>query len=273
MAEIIAGRNYVGGASDRPQSRVTQRVLIAMIIILSLVLVGELVFHLFVAPRLMIREVEVESDLPITDEQLLAAAGVRIGTSYFEVDTDAVEAAISAIPVVHSTQVTRQFPDRLQITVARRTPLVTAIATVDDRAVSLVADVEGVVFQIGATEHDLPIISGLRFQEVGLGMQLPQLIVGFLGEYRKLSLDSPSLARLCSEFRIVRINDFVYEVVLYTTHYRVPVRIGASIDKAMLQYIVMVLDLLEREGRLAGVREVDFRGGEAVLVMEEGSRG
>lgn len=277
MAEALAGRQYVSpdSTSERTGTPMVQRLLVVVIVVLSLALVGELVFHLVVAPRLLIRHIDVESDLGVSEQELLVVAGVRLGVSYFDVNTDDIEAAIRAIPAVHSVHVTRSFPDRLHIAAAARTPLAIAVAGGRERSIPLVCDDDGVVFQVGSEvgTKDLPVVSGLRFQEVAAGMRLPTLVRDFLEDLQQLKLDSPALFQLCSEFRVVRLNDFVYEVVLYTTHYRVPVRVGTSIDADMLKYVVMMLDVLDDSGRLAGVKEIDFRSGEGVLVMQEGGRG
>lgn len=277
MAEAIAGRQYMSqrGTDDDRRAKLVQRVLILVIVVLTLVLVGELVFHLVIAPRLLIQRIDVDSDLALSEQELLSAAGVRLGVSYFDVDASAIEAAIRELPSAHSVHVERVFPDRLQIVVAARTPLAIAVADTQQQSVPLVCDASGVVFQVGSqvATADLPIISGLRFQDVAPGIRLPTLVLGFLEDVQRLRLDAPVLFALCSEFRIVRLSDFMYEVVLYTTHYRVPVRIGASIDEEMLQYIVMMLDVLEETGELEGLKEIDFRSGEGVLVMQEGVRG
>ncbi|MFW5742866.1 MAG: hypothetical protein ACOC2D_06265, partial [Spirochaetota bacterium] len=57
---------------------------------------------------------------------------------------------------------------------------------------------------------------------------------------------------------------------LYPMHYALPVRIGTSIDEDMIQYVMMMLDVLHREGRLSSLVELDFRNGEGVLRTREG---
>ena len=130
------------------------------------------------------------------------------------------------------------------------------------------------------TLHELqPLLLGLATQLLQLlchaevGLELPTILVGFLESLRDLKANAPELHSLFSEYRVVRRNDYVYEVVLYPMHYSVPVRIGARVDPGMLQYALMMLDMLEREGKLAGAVELDFRSGEGVLRMREDRRG
>ncbi|MFP4551597.1 MAG: hypothetical protein ACLFNT_12390, partial [Spirochaetales bacterium] len=53
-------------------------------------------------------------------------------------------------------------------------------------------------------------------------------------------------------------------------HFSLPVRIGTSIDADMIQYVMMMLDVLQREGRLSTLSELDFRDGEGVLRQRTG---
>lgn len=271
MADVLAGERYVAreryesdSLPSRPQA--AQRILIAIIAVLSLVLAGELAYHLVLAPRLVIDTIDLETDLPLTDEEILALAGIRIGTPYFTIEAAAAEANIERHPVVRDAQVRTVFPNRVSIAAVRRQPLAAALAATPEGTVPLVFDEEGVVYQIGIGEGiDLPIVSGLRFQAVDVGLELPQLVVDFLTQLRELKMQSPELYGLFSEYRVVQKNDYAYEVVLYPMHYPLPVRIGTSIDRDMIQYVLMMLDVLNREDRLASLAELDFRGGEGVL--------
>ena len=280
MADVLTGNNYVarGSAKDedgRDRTRLVQRTLLALVIVLVVVFIGELAYHLLIAPRLTINAIDVSSDLGIPEEDLLAQAGVRIGTTYFQVDEAAIVERLQALPVVRDATAALVFPNRLEISATRRQPLACALVETPDGATTLVFDEEGVVFAIGADAGtaNLPIISGLRFPSAEIGLQLPGVLVEFLESLRTLKLQSPELYGLFSEFRVVRKNDYVYEVVLYPMHYALPVRIGARIEASMVQYIVMMLDMLEREGRLGGAEELDFRTGEGVLRMREDERG
>ncbi len=272
MADVLTGRTYVTRERKPGRERVVQRVLVTAIALLSLVLLGQLAYHLVIAPRLTINTIVVDSDLPFSDEQLLSLAGVHEGVGFFTVEPDRVAARIRQQPIVRDVQVETLFPNRLIITATRRVPLATALARTENGTVPLVFDEDGVVFHVGADAHtaDLPVISGLRFASVDAGLQLPTLVVDFLRQLRRIRMEDPALYGLFSEYRIVQKNEYAYEVVLYPMHYRLPVRIGTSIDADMIQYVMMMLDVLQREGRLASLAELDFRSGEGVLRPRDG---
>ena len=280
MADVLTGSNYVpresaAGAGRRDRSRMVQRVLLALVVILGIAFVGEVVYHLVIAPRLAVTSIDVISDLGMAEEELLAIAGVRTGVTYFRVDESAIVARLEALPEVRRASAELVFPNRLQITAQRRQPLACAIVETPDGATSLIFDEEGVVFQVGmdGVAAALPVVSGLRFPAARTGLELPSILVEFLESLRELKMHSPEMYGLFSEYRVVRKNDYVYEVVLYPMHYSVPVRVGTTIDAGMLQYVLMMLDMLNREGRLAGATELDFRSGEGVLRMKGDDRG
>ncbi|MFW5688433.1 MAG: cell division protein FtsQ/DivIB [Spirochaetota bacterium] len=267
MADIVAGEAYVARQARPTNEPLAQRILTLVIIVLSLVLAGELVYHLLLAPRLVISEITIESDAPLGEQEILSIAGVGEGTPYFSVDAADAVARLEAHPVVRQATVDTVFPNRVEVFVARRRALAAAIAVTEAGTIPLVFDEEGVVFRLGLgeAEQELPIVSGLRFEEVAVGLTLPRLLVDFLAQLREIKMNDPALYRLFSEYRVVQKNAYAFEVVLYPMHYQVPVRIGTSITADMIQYVMMTLDVLHSEGRLSSLVELDFRSGEGVL--------
>jgi cell division protein FtsQ len=267
MADVLTGESYVSREPRPERDRLTHRVLVVAVALLSVILAGELVYHLVLAPRLVIERIEIEGDVPMSTQEILSLAGVAEGTPYFSVDSEVVAARIESHPVVREAHVTTVFPNELMISASRRVPLAAALAETGDGSVPLVFDEEGVVFQLGLreSETELPVVSGLRFETVDLGLKLPQFLVDFLTQLRAIKMNRPELYRLFSEYRVVRKNEYAFEVVLYPMHYRLPVRIGTSIDADMIQYVMMMLDVLQKEGRISSLAELDFRSGEGVL--------
>jgi cell division protein FtsQ len=272
MADVLTGESYASRNARREEqrpdrSRLVQRVLLALVIVLALALTGELVYHLVIAPRLAITAIQIEGDIGLPEEEILAVAGLRVGMMYFRLDESEIAARLESIPVVRQATVERVFPNRVTVQLVRRQPVAYALVATPEGEVPLVFDEEGVVFGVGrsALTTDMPVISGLRFPEARAGLQLPEVLEAFLGDLHRLQVSAPEIYGLWSEFRVVRKNDYVYEVVMYPMHVPLPVRVGARIDEGMIQYILMMLDMLQREGKLAGAEELDFRTGEGVL--------
>jgi hypothetical protein len=275
MADILAGERYVDQERESGREQLAHRVLLFVILALVIVIISQVTYHLVIAPRLAISTITINSELSISDDELLRIAGARTGMNYFAAEPAAMAARIEQHPEVSQATVERAFPDRLVISAQRRIPLAAAIVTTEAGARSVVFDREGVVFAVGSASPalELPVISGLRFPELSLGLQLPPLIVGFLDELDEFRLEAPNLYRLFSEYRVVRLNDHACEVVAYPMHFAVPVRIGTGIDQEKVEYILIMLDTLRASGELDQVAELDVRGRDGVVRYKEPSDG
>jgi cell division protein FtsQ len=271
MADVVAGERYVGPKRDERQQQVAQKALLTIIVALVIVILAQVVYHLVIAPRLSIAEIELHNGLSLPDEEVLQLAGVRLGMTYFQARPEEIALRIERHPEVLNASVERVFPNRLVVSATRRQPLAAALVQTSNGAKTLIFDEQGVVFQIGAgaLAETLPVVSGLRFPEVALGLQLPPLLLSFFDQLRSMQQNHPELHALFSEYRVVRLNDHAFEVVLYPMHFLVPVRIGTSINRDMVEYILMMLDTLRAQGELEDVVELDFRGRDGVVVYEE----
>jgi hypothetical protein len=214
----------------------------------------------------------VDSEVPFADEELLALAGIDRAPAYFSVDSARVQQNLETHPSVRSATVEKVFPNRLEISIAGRKPLLLTLAGGDDGTVPVAIDEEGIVFELerNLAALDLPIVSGIRFEGFTPGVQLPGMLHEFLGDVQQLKLDHPVLFDQISEYRIVRTGEQSFDVVLYPVGYNTPVRVGSEVDGSLCKYIIMVLDAFEREGRLAEIEELDFRGDEIVFRTKEG---
>lgn len=246
-----------------------QRILLIVIALLGLILVGEVVYHLVVSEWLRINRIVVDSDLEISDERLLEISGLSQAPHYAAVDTAAVEERVAQLPAVQSVEVEKRFPNEISISVRKRTPL--AISFAEEGSFPVVVDSEGVIFQWKEEVEslDLPVLSGLHFEEPTLGTRLPGYLRPFLEDLRDLAEQQPVLFRQFSEFRIVPTGERDFEVVVYPQAFDVPVRIEPRLDERTAKYIVMALDAFRRDGRLATIQELDFRGGEVVYRTRE----
>lgn len=73
---------------------------------------------------LVVRSISVTGAHLVTSAQVIAAAGVPIGTPLMRVDTTKVELRVEAIRQVASATVAKNWPDHLSITVRERVPVV-----------------------------------------------------------------------------------------------------------------------------------------------------
>ena len=248
------------------------RLLLGIIILLLFLVVAiEITVQFIIRPQLRIRRIVIEGDMPLTQAELVEIAAVESGMRYQRIDTEMISDALRAHPSIRNALVRKRLPDTLHIDVEARVPLAIGFASINGSQQPIVFDEEGIVFQIGDQIEDwqLPIISGLRLENVRLGVRLPQLLHGLLRDFRSLKVNSPLVYEQISEMRIVSEGTSDFEIVVYPVNYSVPVRIGSYIDEQIGTYMLVTLDVLAQQGRLAAVNEIDLRSGEAIYRFQE----
>ncbi len=229
-----------------------------------------------VLPALTVRHIVLQSDLSLSEDELLAISGLQ-GTAYWHsLATDTIRKRLEAYPLVRRALVEKVFPDTVRMTVWARQPVALVLADMGGRSLPVLVDEEGVVFKVCSTsaDLDLPVVSGLPPGDASLGERLPGAYAPLFSQLRTLRDKSPSLMRLVSEVRIVshgpQVPEGSYDLLIYLTTSQVPVLATGSIDESLLRYSLMVLDLLSNQGVLKNIQELDFRSGEVVYRMKEG---
>jgi cell division septal protein FtsQ len=263
------GKAFVLLSPPRPRERlelVFRRALLAVIVALAVAAVGGLVFEFLISPNMLVRTIELKSDLPLSREEIVNLAGLSPAAYYFAVDTRAVEARLKTNPLVREALVEKVFPETLKLTLVKRQPLVVAYAAADGKTLPVVFDDEGVLFERGAglSERNLPVLSGVRLDSTVPGATLPRILQPFLKDWGELKRTNAALYGLISEIRVVGMSSGSYELVLYPLTYPVRVWIGKRLNPGMLRYMFFTLHFMQQQGLLREVDEVDFRSGEAV---------
>ncbi len=271
MSNAFALRDKAGGREERLLSRLARPLLIILSSLCALVLLG----RFGGVPLMEIRHVVVHSNMPLTDEQVLAISGIHGGEHWYSIATADVQKRLEANPLIRRAEVQRIFPDTVRMSVWGRQPAALVLAAAAGRSLPVLVDGEGVVFKICTTtaEVDLPVISGLDLGETGLGAQLPRAYASLFADLKGLRERAPSLYRLVSEVRILPSSSAEapeaatssnYDMLLYLTNSPVPVRARGAIDESLVKYTLMVLDLLSKQGIVKDIQELDFRSGDVV---------
>lgn len=275
MSEALIFEKYKRSKPGKRRDRelVFNRVLLILVGCLCLFLLGELIFHFLVAPRLMLRNILISSDLPLSKEEILSVAGFEENSYYYEADAVQIRLALEDLPMVREAAVEKTFPDTLRITLFGRIPLSMLFFTTPyGTSIPVVIDEEGVVFQIGTgiSSWDLPVITGVKFKKLEVGAKLPETVQPILRDLSKLKSEDPELYRLISELRLLPQSAGLPEILLYPMQYPVRLRLSDRLDPAVLRNAWIVLDLLAKQQMLNEVGELDMRTGEVVYRMEEG---
>lgn len=276
MAELILGgrrRKFREKAREKRKSEVDRnpatRFLVGVAVALGILMGAEMLFHLLLAPRFRITRLVVESDLPVSDAELLRMARIRGDELFFSLDPAMVAESLEEYPPVKSATVEKSFPDTLEISIARRRPVAALLGAAGGSGL-LHVDPEGVVFSPVSRKStsDLPVISGIP-EEVVPGSRVPDYVESVLTSVQELKLHRPELYRMISEYEIVSQEGMLHDVVLYPVPFRTPVRVSTSFTAEECGYIFMVLDTFRQRGILADVEELDFRSRNVVFTMKE----
>ena len=243
---------------------------------LAVVLVVELSFHFLIAPKLLIRHIElnVGKDFPISNDTLLKAAGLTGPVYYYSLSESRIAANLKTYPLVKSAVVRKVFPNTLRISITERKPLVIALVNQGGVTVPVSFDADGVAIEVGKAiaKYDMPIISGIAIPTIEAGMKLPSELVTFLANLQKIKEASPLLYSQISEIKFERTTGTSFNTVIYPSSYRVPVVIGDTIDVHQLKYILMVLDVVQKQGMTDKLQDLDFRTGQVVYKLKGGSQ-
>jgi len=266
---------YKRSKISRKQIRepVFNRALVILVIALCLFLIGELVFHFVIAPRLIVRSITIKSNSSLGKEEILTVAGIEKSMYYYNLDTVEIRRNLEGLAQIREAVVEKVFPDALNITLYERVPLAIFFFTTPEGAsIPLVIDDQGVVFQIGSgvSEWDLPVITGVKFRQLKVGMKLPEALRPILQDLRTLKNQEPDLFRLISELRLISKSTGVLDILLYPIQYPVRLRLSGGLDPAVMRNSFVILDLLAGQKALREVRELDMRTGEVVYRIEEG---
>lgn len=249
------------------------KIFLFFLLFLVLVFILEVLYQIVILPRLVVNKIslQVEPGISLSDAQILDLAGLSGEESFFALNVDRIRQNLEAYPLVKEARVSKTFPDTLEIVLLKRSPLAMAFVDTGQRTVPVLFDSGGVIYEIGASlsNYDVPVVSGIRFPELKLGMRIPAELVVFLEDLEKLKDANPTLFGLISEIKFIKKMANDYEVILYPTIHPVKVRLGNRLDENLLKYIVMVLDVVAKGSLLPGLEEIDFRTGDVVYRVRE----
>ena len=266
--------NAVGREKEKSFAPKRKYITLGIFLVFITLLTAQIVFQIFIAPQLVITKVEIHcsNTFPINNDDILKLAGIEGSLYYFSVNTVQIEERLLQHPLIKTAEVKKIFPASLYIRVSERIPLGMALVNYGGRTIPVVFDEEGVIFEIGrsVSNYKIPVISGLKFTELSLGLRLPKELHFYLSELKKLQETSPILFEQISEIKFINKNNSSHEVLLFPLNTKVRVRTENTINENLIKQIFVVLDIIEKNGLESEMNELDFRAGQVVFRVKEG---
>ncbi|MDX9799965.1 MAG: FtsQ-type POTRA domain-containing protein [Spirochaetia bacterium] len=275
MSSIVFSTGYVGGEKKEYNSNPgKKRLYNTLLFLLAALVIVEAAFQLYIAPGLTIDKIEVHcsGSFPISNSDILKLAGLEGSLYYFSANTDQIESRLMQHPLIRSVKLEKHFPSSMSIYINERIPLAMALVNSGGRTIPVAFDEEGVIFEIGksVSNYQLPVVSGLKFVDLKLGLRLPGELTSYLAELKILKESNPLLFGQISEFKFINKHKNDYEVLLYPSGSGIKVRTGSGISDSLVKQIFVVLDIIEKNGLKSEMTELDFRSGQVVFRVKEG---
>jgi cell division protein FtsQ len=249
----------------------------ALFVVIALILVVELIWLFGVKAALPLSTVKI-SGIPELDRSfVLLQGGIDSRSSFITVNAQAVEEALAELTQVASARVIKRYPDGLEIVLAPSKPAALSLVSIDGRLRPVYFDKQGVIIRIGKDIRekdraaDIPIVSGIIFEEPRLGARLPAMFEPFFSRLEELNEAVPELLAAISEIRVQRKAYDGFDLLLFPVHNQVRFRLESELNEDTLRYMLLMIDVFVSQGLT--VEEVDLRTGTASYVVKEASSG
>lgn len=245
--------------------KILLKVLIGLLIVLLAV---ELLFYIILVPVTSEVRLEITGTETMGYDEVCQLAGISGSEKWLHFNASSVATRLASNPLFESVTVSKQFPDTVNISFKERTPVAVCFGEIGGRTVPLEIDREGVAFRIGGTEigNNIPLLTGLTFENPVAGMRLNERLKPLLQQIEYLENNHPVLLASVSEIKIEPKTYGGYDLVLYPVHTPVKVRTDKALNQDVIQYIMLVLDVVQAE--IQDIDEIDIRAGTVAYRMK-----
>ncbi len=204
-------------------------VLLCIIVVLSILL-------LVYVYNQKITKMYVEGDIELSTEDIQNITDVQLPQKYIDINKKNIVHALEASPLIYTAKVKKTLFSTLVITLTRARPIVSILATVDNKTTPSYFDREGKCIQVGVQNGivDVPILSGVVIKNPTPGVVLPSWLLSFIQQIDIIKKDNPSLFTKVSEFAIKR-EDTLTLVDIHFTDYAQYITSDLHIDADMLR--------------------------------------
>lgn len=229
-------------------------------------------------PRLTkIESIRISGLETLTENAIVSAIGAIGDESLLTLNLKEIKARIEQNPRVAQARVFRMLPSALGVDVRERSAVAVIMISSDQGSKLALIDGEGTAFALVEAEDsrspDLPVISGVHFEQFQPGQRLPDMLGPLFADLQKIRNESPELLLAFSEIRIVRISEYSAELLMYPVHMKTAVRMPLRLSADALRNSLVVLDILRSRGYGNQPSEIDFQSGTVVYQTKEAVSG
>lgn len=248
-------------AEETKNSDRKTKLLRVLVIVLTGVLITEALLYAFIFPCLSPVNVSIYGLESMTAEEIIAECGMDISTGFINFDEAEFRSRLESVSAVESVEVQKKFPDQVIVEVKERVPVAFSLVSRGGKTVSVQIDKNGVLFNSAAktSSDSIPLLSGLDIDATSGGLGIPAMYRPLLSQISEIAEKKSPYFSALSEIHVQPTAAGSYELVLYPIHSHVRVITDRSFDEQTLQYMMVVLDVLDSMD--ADVNEVDMRYG------------
>ncbi len=161
-------------------------------------------------PVFNITSVTVTGNARLSSEEILAAAGIPIGTNTYRVSMKHAEARMEAMPYILTADAGRRFPAKVVIRITEREEA----AAIECPGGYAVVDKQCRVLRLSAEEENIPVASGAGVEQATPGTDVMMRDERFTTDLKAI-FEALETANLEVELGRIRLNSAV-EVILET---------------------------------------------------------
>lgn len=248
-------------AEETKNSDRKTKLLRILVIVLTVVLVTEALLYAVIFPCLSPVKVSFYGLESLNTDDVLAECGMEMGTGYISFDADEFKSRLESVSAIESVTVQKKFPDQVIVEAKERVPVAFSLVSRAGKSTSVQIDKNGVIFNsaVKSAADSVPLLSGLDIDSTSEGLGIPAMYKPLLAQISEIAEKNSPYFSALSEIHVQPTVSGSYELVLYPIHSHVRVITDRSFDEQTLQYMMVVLDVLDAMD--ADVNEVDMRYG------------
>lgn len=223
--------------------------------------------ELLMSPYLAINEVKISGNTKVSRPEILWMAGVNTGDNMLKISAAEIKKGLRRSPWISEVNITRKFPDRLNIEIKERKP----VAFINLDSLYLV-DETGVIFKKASMDDDidLPVITGLKREDIEEGAAGVLSQNARSAKASELAILAVNLIHLSAgkgiftNEDISEINiDTTYGLTLYTMQHGTRIELG---DGDVEDKLTRLAKVIQQRNGFAGVEFVGFNYNKGVAM-------